>query len=139
MKKTLLAMPLLAALLLVGCGKDETPAKHTHVAGSKWYSNETIHWHKCAAEGCDTPSKKLDSAEHDFVEDETKHINPTVDEMGYAYYECSVCGYAYAEDIPQLADKRGPATVGDYVRVDNPVEGEKYFFGFYKTTWINIC
>lgn len=133
MKKTLLAMPLLAALLLVGCGKEESEsAKHVHVAGTKWYSNETIHWHKCVADGCDAKSKKLDSAEHDFVEDETKHINPSVDEAGYAYYECSVCGYHYEEEIPQLADKRGPATVGDYVRVDNPVEGEKYFFGFYK-------
>lgn len=80
---------------------------HVHVAGD-WNHNDTHHWHKCTAAGCDAGSdvsKLPDYAEHDFVNGlctcgAHKH-NWSADwsaDTAHHWHECSADGCAVTEN-----------------------------------------
>ena len=73
-------------------------AKHIHVTGEDYSSNETGHWHTCS--GCE---EKVDFAEHTEDEGEIT-TDPTEYEEGVKTYRCTVCGYVTrTEPIDKLA------------------------------------
>lgn len=70
------------------------PPSHTHVWDTKWTSNDTHHWHECAAGGCGVTdnSQKGGYAAHTagaWVVDKPA----TATQSGTKHRSCTVCGY----------------------------------------------
>ena len=68
-----------------------------HHYSEEWDHDETNHWHNCTDDGCEA---KSGVAAHTM--NETSRVDATYDVAGYVIYTCSVCGYFYQEDLPQL-------------------------------------
>ena len=92
------------------CGRvlrmEEIPATG-HAFGSAWKSDETDHWHECAACG-----EQADKAAHEFkwVIDR----RPTAAQKGSRHEECIICGHQRAaveipatgaSDVPKTGDR----------------------------------
>lgn len=67
-----------------------------HSYGTGWKTNETGHWHACAACG-----ERADQSEHDY--EWIVDLEATDTQSGSKHQECSVCGYALnAVEIPKI-------------------------------------
>ena len=84
-------------------GQYEGPHTHTYV-GSKWYADETSHWHWCTDSACPAQSSSTkDLASHTFVWEVDKAATKT--QTGLQHEECTVCGFKRSENtvIPVLS------------------------------------
>ncbi len=94
--------PLLNAEVIYEWNNDD--GEHTHVYDeSVWKNDETNHWHEC------TCGEKSGLAAHELEE-----VARWQDckEPGGVIWHCTVCGYEYTEELPQL--EHTPVTVSGY-------------------------
>ena len=75
----------------------EIPVKE-HNYYESWSKDETHHWHECYDDGYQ--DLKGNYEEHNFVE--TDRREPTYSNVGFIFYECSVCGQYKEEQIDML-------------------------------------
>lgn len=72
------------------------PSGHNY--SPEWSYDETIHYHACTDEGYTNLKSNIEAHTLVCVE----QLAATYERSGYNVYRCSVCGYTYSEDTPQL-------------------------------------
>lgn len=82
------------AAALAGCNKGGS--EHTHEYGAEWSFNDTYHFHKCTAEGCNSVKG---SSMHELAE---TNNTATCTDAGVKTSGCSACGYESTETSPAL-------------------------------------